>query len=211
MTIVHGDPRADGSIAEGVGSGELRRITRGIYTDEHDQPIGAVCRRQWREIVTLLHPGAVLVDSSALACGPVGGHLFIEHFTLPNVTIPGLRIHVRRGPGPRIHDTQLTPRLWRSGPGRIVLDHVRHELGATPRSAGRLTEAELVGWLTKLIEAYGFLGRRWVTDQARAVAERTGTTALLPRAEQLIQRSVPGVQPPRPAQPTSLTQVMRSA
>jgi len=211
MSIVHGDPRADASIADGVGTGQLRRITRGIYTDEHDQPIGAVCRRQWREIVTLLHPGAVLVDASAVSCGPVAGHLFIEHFTLPNVTIPGLRIHVRRGPGPRIHDTQLTPRLWRAGPGRIVLDHVRHELGATPRTAGRLSEAELVRWLSQLVEAYGFLGRRWVADQAKAVAERTGTTALLPRAEQLLERAAPGVQAPRPAVPTSLVSVGGSA
>jgi len=197
MTIVHGDPRADVLIADGVGKGELRRITRGIYTDEPDLPIGQVCRRQWREIVTLLHPGAVLVDASAVSCGPVGGHLYIEHFTLPNVTIPGLRIHVRRGPGPRIHDTRLSPRLWRASPGRIVLDHVRHELGSTGRSAGRLSEPELVRWLSGLIETYGYLGRRWVTDQARAVAERTGTTALLPRAELLLERAMPGVRPPQ--------------
>ena len=196
MTIVHGDPRADAVIAEGIGRGDLRRITRGIYTDDADLPIGQVCRRQWRDIVTLLHPGAVLVDASAVSCGPIGGHLYIEHFTLPNVTIPGLRIHVRRGPGPRIHDTQLSPRLWRASPGRIVLDHVR-EYGASGRTAGRLSEAELVRWLAGLIEAYGYLGRRWVTDQARAVAERTGTTALLPRAEALLERAVPGVRPPQ--------------
>jgi hypothetical protein len=204
MTIVHGDPRADAAIAEGIGAGTLRRITRGIYTDEADLPIGQVCRRQWRDIVTLLHPGAVLVDSSAVTCGPVNGHLYIEHFTLPNVTIPGLRIHVRRGPGPRVHDTALSPRLWRSSPGRIILDHVRHELGSTGRSAGRLTEAELVKWLTGLIETYGYLGRRWVADQARTVAERTGTTALLPRAMELIERALPGARAPQVSSRTAL-------
>ena len=134
MSIVHGDPRADASIAEGIGTGQLRRITRGIYTDEHDQPIGAVCRRQWRRSSPCCIPAPCWSMRQRWPAARWPGTSSSSTSRCPMSPFPACASMsgVARVRG---STTPNSPRgLWRAGPGRIVLDHVRHELGCDRRA-----------------------------------------------------------------------------
>ncbi len=78
----------------------LRRLAQGVYTgDVVADPADVVRRNLWR-IVGHELPGAVIVDRSARSGGPVDGLLIVDHPRSRPLTLPGLTVSPRRGPGP---------------------------------------------------------------------------------------------------------------
>ena len=91
-------------------SGKLRRVARGIYTSNLSDDLGMVLRRNAEDLIGHLFPGAVVSHRSAFEFGDRANrpeHLFL---TLPKapriVRLPGMTIHVLRGPGPTDRDAR---------------------------------------------------------------------------------------------------------
>src|SRR5271170_6716630 len=89
-------------------SGKLRRVARGIYTSNLSDDLGMVVRRNAEDVIDQMFPGAVVSHRSAFEFGDRANrpeHLFL---TLPKaprmVRLPGMTIHLLRGPGPTDKD-----------------------------------------------------------------------------------------------------------
>src|SRR5262249_48389047 len=130
--------------------GELRRLARGLYTWNLDEPAERLLRRRWIDVAGLYFPGAVLVDRSAVDARPsADGSVLLDSgpkTAHPNVVrLPGLILKPRSGPGPIEGDMRFGP-LYRSGEARTALDNVRPSR-ARAGVARTLSTAELEEWL----------------------------------------------------------------
>jgi hypothetical protein len=62
-----------------VGRGAIRRLARGLYTTNLDEPAEQLVRRRWYDVGAIYFPGSVIVDRSAVIAGPADdGSLFLD-------------------------------------------------------------------------------------------------------------------------------------
>jgi Fic/DOC family len=153
--------------------GELRRLARGLYTWNLDEPDEQLLRRRWIDVAALYFPGAVLVDRSAVEARPAAdGSVFLDSGPKPthpsSVRLPGLTLKPRSGPGPVDGDMQFGP-LRRSGEARTALDNVRPSR-ARDGVARTLASAELEEWLERIASNRGEADLLRIRDEARDLA-----------------------------------------
>lgn len=155
-----------------AAAGAVRRITRGLYTTNLDEPLEQLLRRRWMDATRLIMPGAVVVDRSAVRAGPEpDGTLFVDSgpgaLRPRPVDLPGLHLRPRSGPGAIGGDMPLGDDLWIASEGRIALDNL---VPSRARSTVRrtLTRDELEGWLDRRLSLGGEARLNAIRDQARA-------------------------------------------
>jgi hypothetical protein len=106
-------------------AGKARRITRGLYTENIDEPLERVVRRNWLQVLGLLYPGSVLIGRSAVLARPTeGGRLYVDagnRKCVDTVEVGPLDITLRPGPGPLDGDVGL-PESFLSSRSRAALD-----------------------------------------------------------------------------------------
>ncbi len=109
--------------------GEIRRLARGLYSTNLDEPAEQLIRRRWYDVAALYFPRAVIADRSAFLAGPTGdGSLFLDSGPRPvrprPVELPGLTLRPRSGPGPVDGDMPFVDLFMSSRP-RMYLDNMR--------------------------------------------------------------------------------------
>ena len=158
-------------------SGKLRRVARGIYTTNLDDDLGMVVRRNAEDIVDHLFPGAVVSHRSAFEFGDRANrpeHLFL---TLPKaprlLRLPGLTIHVLRGPGPSANDPPYR-KFYLSSRERALLENLspgRERGGARKNLPRQQLERRLIeGRGLETLDTY----LNGLRDHARVEAEKLG-------------------------------------
>ncbi len=169
--------------------GELRRLARGLYTWNLDEPPERLLRRRWMDVAALYFPGAVLVDRSAVEARPAAdGSVFLDsgperaHPTA--VRLPGLDIKPRAGPGAVPGDMQFGL-LHRSGEARTALDNMRPSR-ARSGVARTLTTAELEEWLERIARNRGEDDLLRIRAEARELAPALGVEDEQHRLDELI-------------------------
>jgi hypothetical protein len=169
--------------------GELRRLARGLYTWNLDEPPERLLHRRWMDVAALYFPDSVLVGRSAVEAKPAAdGSLFLDSGPLPAnpsaVRLPGLVLRPRAGPGPIEGDMQFGP-LHRSGEARTALDNV----GPSRARAGvarTLTSAQLEEWLERIARNRGEADLLRIRDEARQIAPLLGAEDERRRLDELI-------------------------
>lgn len=169
--------------------GELRRLSRGLYTWNLDEPAERLLRRRWIDVAALYFPGSVLVDRSAVDARPAAdGSVFLDSGPKPAhpnaVRLPGLVLRPRSGPGPLAGDMQFGP-LHRSGEARAALDNMRPSR-ARGGVARTLTTAELEEWLERIARNRGESDLLRIRDEARELAPTLSAETEQRRLDQLI-------------------------
>lgn len=164
---------ADAAASRAVRRGELRRLARGLYTTNLDEPVEQLVGRNWIEVASLYFPAAVIVDRSAVEGRPASdGSLFLDSGARPShpsaVELPGLVLKPRSGPGPVSDDMPFGP-LFRSGQARTALDNVRPSR-ARSGVARTLSAAELEEWLERIARNRGESELLRLRDEAREIA-----------------------------------------
>lgn len=169
--------------------GEIRRLARGLYSPNLDEPPEQLVRRRWHDAAALYYPGAVIVDRSAAAAAPAAdGSLFLDIGERPvnprRVDLPGLALRPRNGPGLVDGDMPFVG-LHMSSPARIALDNLRPSRARTGvrRTLGPL---ELEARLDRLARTRGDHALNELRDQARAVAPALAAEAELEELDRLI-------------------------
>lgn len=73
----------------------LRRIARGVYTDEHDQPLDQIVQRHLPAILSLSYPGWYISHSTAALLQPLNGSAFISGLarTRKPASLSGIIVH----------------------------------------------------------------------------------------------------------------------
>lgn len=157
--------------------GAIRRLVRGLYTTNLDEPVEQLVRRRWADVAALYFPGAVIVDRSAMLAAPTtDGLLFLDSGPLParprTVELPGLSLRPRSGPGPVDGDMPYM-KLWMSSPARALLDNMRpsRARSGTPRT---LRRAELETRLDRTASVRGDAALNELRDAAREIAPALG-------------------------------------
>jgi hypothetical protein len=153
MALLFPGDRTRAALSRQVSSGKLRRLAQGVYTDDMRSPPERVVAESWREIVTRLMPGAVIVDRSAPKAGPDGGWLFVDHARARPLQLPGLTVVPRRGPGPLGSDVSLGDGLWLSSEGRALVDNLASSRSRGDRPPRTLSTRELHDWVARLVSS----------------------------------------------------------
>jgi len=153
--------------------GDVRRLSRGLYTTNLDEPPEQLIRRRWLDVAEIYFPGAVLVDRSAVEGRPAkDGSLFLDagpdRRSGATRRLPGLVLRARPGPGPIEGDMEFGG-LYRSGQARTALDNMRASR-ARSGVARTLDRAALEEWLEALARNRGEDELLRIRDEARRVA-----------------------------------------
>lgn len=169
--------------------GEIRRIARGLYSTNLDEPAEQLLRRRWYDVAALYFPGAVIVDRSAALAGPAAdGSLFLDVGARPvnprNIALPGLTLRPRNGPGPVAGDVAFVALLM-AGPARVALDNLRPSR-ARSGVARTLRREELEERLDRLARTRGDDALNQLRDEARTVAGLLGAEDTLAELDRLI-------------------------
>lgn len=180
------DDMAPATASRAVKNGRMRRVARGLVTDELTGPIEDVVAAHLLELVARLLPGAVIADRSARTGGPVPAPdaaeriLHVVHPTRRrDVELPGHLVQVRTGPGPVAGDQPyLHDGLFMSSQARAMVDNARESHARGGRPARTLTRDELEDWVDQLAATYTpqRLGR--VRRQVEDVADILGDPEL---------------------------------
>lgn len=172
-----------------VKRGEIRRLARGLYTTNLDEPAERLVRRRWYDVAALYFPRAVIVDRSAVLAGPTDdGALFLDvgpHPINPRpVALSGLTLRPRNGPGPVEGDTEFIG-LRISSPARMVLDNLRPSRARSGASR-TLHREELEEHLDRIARLRGSGALNELRDGARAIAPALGAEGQLAELDGLI-------------------------
>lgn len=180
------DPDAAG---RALRRGELRRLARGLYTWNLDEPAERLLRRRWMDVVTLYFPGAVLAGRSAVEAKPApDGSIFLDSGPEPanptTARLPGLVLRPRSGPGPLIGDMPFGF-FHRAGEARAALENTRSSRARSgaPRT---LTGVELEQWLERIAGNRGEEELLRIRDEARELAPALAAGAEQQQLDDLI-------------------------
>ena len=178
------------AVHRAVAAGRARRLARGLYTKNVDEPLEAVARRNWAAIAAHYAPGSVVVDRSAFEAKPSeDGSLFLDGG--PSLTrsrtyeVPGLRIAVRSGPGPADGDMPHLDGLFYASRPRAWLDNMRPSR-ARAGVARTLSAAEIEAELNRLVSVRGWDALNQLRDDARALAPKLGADTELAAFDDLV-------------------------
>ena len=130
---------------------KLRRIYRGIYTDNLTAPLDELVQSHWMEIVSHITAGGILSFRTAMELRPLPylskTIVFITSSYDRTINLPGLIVKMIAG-NPHDHIEQVLPGIARSNTARMLLENL------TP-TRGKLTGVKTVGvkgveeWLAK--------------------------------------------------------------
>lgn len=172
-----------------LARGQIRRLARGLYTSNLDEPAQQLLRRRWHEVAALWFPGAVIVDRSAVLAGPAeDGSLFLDvgaRVAHPRpIALPGLTLRPRSGAGPLAGDMSFGD-LYIAGQARIALENLRRSR-ARSGVARTLRRSELEAWLERIARVRGREGLSELRDEARELAPALDAQTQLAELDRLI-------------------------
>ena len=175
-------PRA--SLSRAVGEGWLRRIGRGLYTTNLDDPIDEVIERHRFEIAGILFPGAVIGDRSAVNGGQplADGSLFLIAASNREVRLGRISFRARRGPAADAGDMPYPGGVHLAGTARALLENARPSRARGDRPARTLSRRELEEWIERLLETaarrvFSGSGTRRALLRPRSVSSGSGSSS----------------------------------
>ncbi|MGH9138280.1 MAG: Fic family protein [Acidimicrobiales bacterium] len=150
-SVFFSDAASDATLSRATKDDRIRRLARGLYSaDLRAEPAELVARNRWK-IVARLVPDALIADRSAAQGGrPVGGVLtVVSNERKEDLTLPGLVISPRTGPGPLDDDLGWAEGLRLSSDARTLVDNLAVSRGRGGRSARTLSRAEVEDWIVR--------------------------------------------------------------
>lgn len=170
-----------------VAAGQIRRLARGLYTSNIDDPVDDVVRRNRWSIAGILFPGAVVSDRSAIEGGLTSDNeLLLVADRDTDVSVSDITYRARRGPGPAEGDMPWMGNLHFASPARTLLDNARLTRGRGRRRARGLDRAELEEHLERKLDSLGVDGLNRLRDQARTLAPNLGLEEELQVVDRLV-------------------------
>jgi len=110
-------------ISRWVKSGRLRKLAPRVYTSNSADSDEAIVSRNLYTILSRLFPGALLSHRTALEGGPTEtGDVFLTYKYSRKVTLPGVCVHLLKGPGPIDDDAPFLQGLFMSSRPRAFIE-----------------------------------------------------------------------------------------
>lgn len=168
------DDRNRASLSRAAKDGRLRRLARGMYTDDLSSAAEDIVAQHRWAIVAQLIPDAVIVDRSAATGGAPAQHtLFVaSEQRSRHVELPGLTIAVRRGKR-LASDLPWASNLVIASQARTLVDNLAVSRGRG-RIARTLSREELGDWVARQARLGGDERLHRLRDQAKRIAVELG-------------------------------------
>ena len=158
--------------------GQLRRLYRGIYTDDLVQPLEAIVRRELFALCSLIARGSIISHRSALDGGrpTAAGNVFLTGPNRRDLGLPGVTLRITQGPGPLDSDIRVPTfagDAFVSSQARALLENLTASRG-DPAERRTLGAEGVEAWLDRFIghDISGGINR--IRDTARAIAGPLG-------------------------------------
>lgn len=158
--------------------GQLRRLYRGIYTDDLVQPLEAIVRRELFALSSLIARGSIISHRSALdgVRPTAAGNVFLTGPNRRDFILPGVTLRITQGPGPLDSDIRIPTfagDAFISSQARALLENLTASRG-DPAERRTLGAEGVEMWLDRFISHDISGGINKIRDTARAIAEPLG-------------------------------------
>ena len=165
---------ADIRSSKQVKSGNLRKIATRIYTSNMDDAPEDIIRRNVFYILGQLYPHAVISHRSAFELKPTSeGDIFLTYKYTKNIELPGIKVHLMKGPMGTDHDMPFIENLYISSAERRTLENLQ-----ASRSRGGVSKClpreYIENYLEKHLQVNGEKGLNDFRDKARECSLELG-------------------------------------
>lgn len=151
-----------------IESGELRQLAPKIFSSNMEDSPESILRRNWKQVLGYLYPGAVISHRAAHEMLPSKeGVIHLTYKYKGRKNLPGLTVFLSEGPTHQEDDMLLPGGLYLSSEPRKALENL--EKGSS-KSARTLSIESLEEWLETLLNARGEKGLNTLRDRARELA-----------------------------------------
>ena len=159
------------AVSRSVKAGKLRKLASRLYTSNMADPPEAIVARNLWNIVAGYFPGALIADRTALENAPASdGSVCLITARGQDITLPGLILRPRRGPGPLPTDRPFLGELFLSSTARTYLENMRRSRARGGLVARTLGRAEIEERLDTLIRRSGEEAANRLRDETRSLA-----------------------------------------
>lgn len=149
----------------------IRKIAPRIYTSNLEEEPAFIIKRNWYRILANHFPEALLSHRSTLEFKPTsGGHIFLTYSYTSNVSIPGLKIHLLKGPKPIDGDAPFFENLFASQEARAFLENLQ-ETRKQGEESKTLPMSVIEEKLEAIIRARGEQGLNALRDKAKEISQ----------------------------------------
>lgn len=177
------------AVTRAANAGEIRKIRDGLYTSQPEEAWPDLTKRNARDIVAALFPGAVASwRSSSLfgSGGPVEGVFFLSYKYNKTIHLPGLVLRFTKGAGPVAGDSPWKDgRLHIAGQERAFLENLSISRAVPRRAAG---DKEVRARLNQMLGAKGEEALNIIRDRARVIAPELGLDREMKLLDEMISR-----------------------
>jgi len=177
------------AISEAVKVGELRRLAPGVYTTAIAEEPADVLRRNLYQVLGALYGGAIISHRSALEAGPAklsdDWHIVLSYKYDKKVRLPGLTVHLVKGPVVLSGDMPFAGGLHLASPERAWLENLRH-VKAHGEFSKVLSQEKLEEQLDDYIRVCGENAFRERINALHRLAETNGFTQEAERFQKLV-------------------------
>ncbi len=167
---------ADNRSSKQVQSGNLRKIGARVYTTNMDDAPEDIVRRNVFYVLGQLFPKAVISHRSAYELKPTSeGDIFLTYKYTKNVELPGIKVHLMKGPMGTDHDMPFIENLYISSTERRMLENLQK--GRARGSVSKcLPRTYIEENLEKMLVVNGEDGLNAFRDKAKEVAKQLNMT-----------------------------------
>ncbi|MGH9115103.1 MAG: Fic family protein [Acidimicrobiales bacterium] len=204
-SVFFADAASQPTLSRAVTAGRIRRLASGVYSADPDANAAELISRNRWEVIAHLIPDALVADRSAAADGtPIGGAMFIvSNQRIRPLSLPGLVVAPRRGPGPLPDDLVWASGLRISSEARTLVDNLAVSRTRAGRASRTLSLSELEAWLVRKAQ---LRPESWLANlrtDALRIAQQLGVAERREGIEDLIG-AVAGTRPVRAGAATLL-------
>ncbi len=167
-------------------AGQIQKIAPRLYTSNLKESPEIIVKRNWYRILARLFPQGLLSHRSALEFKPTAkGHIFLTWSYPSMVRLPGLTVHLLKGPAHIEGDNPFFETLDASQEARAFLENLQ-ETRRGGKESKTLSVSELEERLEMIIRARGETGLNLLRVKARTISSVLGMKKEFKKLNQLI-------------------------
>ncbi|MBX2944578.1 MAG: Fic family protein [Cyclobacteriaceae bacterium] len=165
------EKKASSQLTALLKQGLIKKIAPRLYTSSLKEEPALIIKRNWYRILAHLFPEALLSHRSALEFKPTSmGHIFLTYTYTTNVSLPGLTIHLLKGPKPMEGDQPFFENLFASHEARAFLENLQQTRKQGEESKS-LPVSLLEERLEAIVQARGEQGLNALRDKAKNISQ----------------------------------------
>ncbi len=170
--IVKSTGAARHEVQRGLAAGTLRKIGPKLYTTDLQTPLEDLARHEWKDIVRLVAPQAVIGYRTAIELEPTPeAVVHLVGKSKRTVTYSGLIVAVHSGPGALPGDTPFLGTLFLASPARALLESLKPSRRRSAVGLKSLHRDVIESTIERMIRTRGESAANQLRDHARGLAQ----------------------------------------